>query len=102
MSIPSFDPPRSTQYDTFRSGAWTKETMECNGFEELRTVLPGCQSKLPGQKFSEATILQKAIDHITLSDRQKAVLLEESNRLRREIMALRMSINQVQQQIALN
>eukprot|EP01137_Pigoraptor_chileana_P022118 Opistho-2@86679 len=71
-----------------------------SGFDDLQAIIPGCQTRLPNQKFSKATILQKAIDFISQLTRQKSLLNDESSRTRREICALKLSINQYQQHLA--
>eukprot|EP01134_Creolimax_fragrantissima_P000034 CFRG0034T1 len=63
------------------------------GFEELQQIIPSCQVT-PNGKFSKANILQKAIDYVGYLIRQKTGLLDELDKLRKEVQQLRLIIDE--------
>ncbi|CAH0383314.1 unnamed protein product [Bemisia tabaci] len=60
------------------------------GYDSLQDLVHTCQhTDASSYKMSKATVLQKSIDYIQFLLRQKKVLEEERNALRKEVMALR-------------
>eukprot|EP01137_Pigoraptor_chileana_P023836 Opistho-2@90808 len=66
------------------------------GFDQLQHMIPACK-KAPSSKFSKATVLRKAVDYIAHMIREKSTLVEEVNRLRKEVCQLRLIIKNFQQ-----
>ncbi|XP_018909509.2 max-like protein X isoform X1 [Bemisia tabaci] len=60
------------------------------GYDSLQDLVHTCQpTDASSYKMSKATVLQKSIDYIQFLLRQKKMLEEERNALRKEVMALR-------------
>ncbi|KNC77872.1 hypothetical protein SARC_09682 [Sphaeroforma arctica JP610] len=88
---------KDANHETRRSAHILAEQKRRNnikvGFEELQQIIPSCQVT-PNSKFSKASILQKAIDYVGYLIRQKTGLLDELNKLRKEVQQLRSIIDE--------
>ncbi|KJE96168.1 max-like protein X [Capsaspora owczarzaki ATCC 30864] len=66
------------------------------GFDELQVMIPACQ-KSPASRQSKATVLHKAVDYIHHLVKEKVAFVDEINRLRKEVAALKLIIKKYQQ-----
>jgi len=68
------------------------------GFDQLMSIVPSLSSQ-KNSKVSKATVLQKTVDHVMRLQRDRAFIVNETNRLKQELTELNSSINLCQQQL---